>query len=116
MLNLLVVVLCLAVVSVCQAKEPPEKARAIYLCAANIEQITKANAFWSGKRHHFASSLKDLGLEKLRCPVSRRAYVYSPCGNAKSYKVYCSGHFHRIDGARKDHPRYSSELAGPELK
>lgn len=85
----------------------------MYACYMTIQWVIKHNRLYQQEHGKFAPKLTDLDPNIRPCPWSRLDYVYRCDG--KSYLIYCPGHHHKIDGARPDHPRYSSKT-GAELR
>ena len=99
----------LLLVTAASAKDAEELGTPIYGCVANIQEIAKQNAFYREEHGGYPKTLKLTGVRRLNCPVSRQPYIYKLVNKGKDFLLYCPGHTHKLDGARKDHPWYHSD-------
>ena len=82
-------------------------------CFVNIDNASKAIFRYRSEQGRLPTSLQEAGLAQLRCPVSKREYVYKRL-SAGGYVVYCPGKYHAKQGCRENHPQIGP--SGPEIR
>jgi|GEM_PF-3816849 len=105
--------LSLALLTVSFSPVYPEKVeeigKPIHGCIATIQELAKENTLRLQLYGKYAKTLRSLGLKRVSCPVSGKPYGYKVTMQGKNCEIFCEGNTHRQDGARPNHPCFSTQ-------